>query len=153
MNRTYKKVFSHNPELLEELFKLRYEGWSYPRLARRFKIDHSSIIYQCQKAGILPKEKVKWERPLCKVCGRVVATFYNKYCSRKCMMKRNKIEIQTEIQAEIQPKGENNEKINKGVDYATYLEREYLKKSKVDTRLRTTPFSWSEKKEVQISRR
>jgi len=135
MRKPFKKVFFNNPELLEEMRMLRKEGWSYPRLARRYKVDHSSIIYQIQKAGILPKEKVKWERPLCKVCGAKVANFWNVYCSRECMAVRNKVKPQP---IEI-PQSNNKEKINEGKSYAEYLRIEATKRNKVDARLTFVP--------------
>lgn len=40
--------------MLEELFILRRRGISYPQLAKIFKCDHSSIVYQCKKAKVYP---------------------------------------------------------------------------------------------------
>lgn len=49
----YTKVFRDN-EKLKEMLSLRLSGWSYPRLAARYSVDHTSVIYQCQKH--IPKE-------------------------------------------------------------------------------------------------
>lgn len=63
--RTYTRVFT-DPNVLKEMLELRAGGRGYSSLARRYKVDHSSIMYQCNKYEIkkykLPdrlQEKIK----------------------------------------------------------------------------------------------
>ena len=50
MIKGQKRRFSQ--AMLEELFKLRQAGWSLHQLADKYKVDHSSVLYQCQKCQI-----------------------------------------------------------------------------------------------------
>src|SRR3990167_10071097 len=51
MKKGDKKLFL-DEEKLQEMFKLRKGGWSYNALAKKYRCDHTSIIYQCQKNGV-----------------------------------------------------------------------------------------------------
>lgn len=51
---------------IREMIKLRSEGWGYSALARRYKKDHSTIIYHCQRLNVkqnelLPEDLAKKE--------------------------------------------------------------------------------------------
>lgn len=60
------RVFYNNPDLLQEMLRLRVAGWSLRLLSERYNVDHSSIRFQCKKFHILvitpqpakPKSKV-----------------------------------------------------------------------------------------------
>ena len=52
-----KRDISYVPELL----KLRSLGWSFKRLGIKFKKDHTTVMYHCQRAGI-PAPKVSNRR-------------------------------------------------------------------------------------------
>lgn len=57
-------------EDVDEMIKLRLEGWSYPALAKKFNCDHASVCYWCYKRGLKrvqfrkPKETKKYS-PIC----------------------------------------------------------------------------------------
>ena len=51
---TYIKVFNDLDKLLEML-NLALDGVKYTDLGRKYDVDHSSIIYQCQKYGVSNK--------------------------------------------------------------------------------------------------
>jgi len=43
----------------DEMLKLRREGFSYSYLSKRFKVNHSTIIYHCRKEGIaIPRAEI-----------------------------------------------------------------------------------------------
>lgn len=45
-----KKVLTtKNKQLLEEMLQLRRDGWSYRKLAKKYGLDHTSIMYHCHK--------------------------------------------------------------------------------------------------------
>ena len=56
MKYTYRRVFT-DPNVLLEMLKLRAEGENFTYLAKKYNVDHSSIIYQCQKYEVSPKAK------------------------------------------------------------------------------------------------
>lgn len=49
--RKFKKVFA-DINKLQELLTLREKGWSYPKLADKFGVDHTSVMYHCVRHGI-----------------------------------------------------------------------------------------------------
>lgn len=54
-------------EIKEDMLNLRRKGYSYNYLSKLFKVDHSTIMYHCKKAGIqvptsiIYKDEVKVE--------------------------------------------------------------------------------------------
>lgn len=52
MRDTYTKVF-RDYNLLTEMLSLRAVGSSYMALGEKYGVDHSSIVYQCQKHGVI----------------------------------------------------------------------------------------------------
>ena len=52
----YKKVF-RDPDLLNEMLDLARLGKSWSELARRYRVDHTSIIWRCKTAGITLQDK------------------------------------------------------------------------------------------------
>ena len=58
MKYTYRRVFT-DPNVLLEMLKLRASGKSYVYLAKKYVVDHSSIIYQCEKYGVKRYESLK----------------------------------------------------------------------------------------------
>jgi hypothetical protein len=40
--------------MLSEMLELRRENWSLTKLAEKYKVDHTSILYQCRKYEIVP---------------------------------------------------------------------------------------------------
>lgn len=57
-DRAYTKVF-RDEDVLNQMFTLLDDGWTYSELARFFKVDHSSIIYQAQKRSGVGKTGYK----------------------------------------------------------------------------------------------
>ena len=70
MRENYTKVF-RNYDLLTEMLTLRALGSSFMALGEKYGVDHSSIVYQCQKHSVVammtqsimvmktePKEKI-----------------------------------------------------------------------------------------------
>ena len=57
-NRTYRKIFTGKPELLQEMLDLRRQGWSFPRLGKKYGIDHGSVFYQVKKHGVKVKPEL-----------------------------------------------------------------------------------------------
>src|SRR3990167_9657124 len=55
--RTYKKVFE-DKEKLKEMLKLRAMGYSSPALAKKYKVDHSSILRKCSQYKIKPGSQI-----------------------------------------------------------------------------------------------
>lgn len=53
-----KRIFTSEKKL-NQMLMLRGLGFSYPQLARKYEVDHSTIIHQCQKAGIALSKKKK----------------------------------------------------------------------------------------------
>lgn len=51
-NRNYIKVF-RDKERLKQMLELANKGWSYVALGKHFGCDHTSILYQCRKNGVL----------------------------------------------------------------------------------------------------
>jgi len=47
-NRKYSKIFN-DPKKLLEMLRLRRKGWNYPKLAKKYSVNHASIMYQCNK--------------------------------------------------------------------------------------------------------
>jgi hypothetical protein len=45
-------VFSE-PAVKAEMLSLRRAGYSYIQIARKYGVDHSTIVYHCKKAGLL----------------------------------------------------------------------------------------------------
>lgn len=56
MRTPYKKIFQDQSKVAE-LLKLRSEGYSMERLARYFRCDHTSIMYQLKKRLVETKIK------------------------------------------------------------------------------------------------
>lgn len=50
-----------NPKKKEEMLNLRIRGYSYERIAHKYKVDHTTIIYHCQVAGITLPLRVRNE--------------------------------------------------------------------------------------------
>ena len=46
-------------ENVAEMIALRKAGWSFPKIGRKFKCDHTTIIYWCNKNGIKIEKKTK----------------------------------------------------------------------------------------------
>lgn len=40
--------------ILNEMLDLREQGWSYIKLSYRYNCDYTTIIYWCQKLGVVP---------------------------------------------------------------------------------------------------
>lgn len=85
--RTYTKIFQ-NKDKLAELFKLRLEGMSIPKLAKKFDVDTSSIIYQLQKRLGVDKNSRKIQRIVdktkCPICTMLLTSAYHiKYPCKK----------------------------------------------------------------------
>ena len=53
MRRSYTKVFRDEDKLFEML-GLRQSGESLNFLARKYNVDHSSVLYQCKKYQVEP---------------------------------------------------------------------------------------------------
>lgn len=100
-NRTYKRVFD-DKEKLQKMLVLRDVGWSYNALAIRFNVDHSSIIYQCQKHKELFNQPDK-------------LTIYKKDALKEKYKYKDLL----------------NERICKGKNYAEYLKESLDKKLKI----------------------
>lgn len=43
-----------DPKVKEQMLNFRLEGYSYTDIARRYDVDHTTIMYHCRKAGIAP---------------------------------------------------------------------------------------------------
>lgn len=54
------RIFS-DPQKRANMLKLRIRGYSYVRLARKYNVDHTTIIYHCKEAGIALPVKIKNE--------------------------------------------------------------------------------------------
>lgn len=54
----YGHVFS-DPKIKKEMLSLRKQGLSFPEIAALYHVDHSTIVYHCQNAGISPDRKNK----------------------------------------------------------------------------------------------
>lgn len=48
-----------NPNVKREMLILRIKGYPYLVLARRYGVDHTTILYHCQYSGICLKENVR----------------------------------------------------------------------------------------------
>ena len=48
-----------NPRVKREMLILRIRGYSYVLLSRRYNVDHTTIVYHCNQAGICLKEDVR----------------------------------------------------------------------------------------------
>lgn len=55
----YKKVFHHDPQLLYEMLTLYQVGAGPSYLARRYRVDHKSILYQVHKFHITRFEELQ----------------------------------------------------------------------------------------------
>lgn len=58
MREHYTRVFTDS-KVLKEMLALRAKGRGYSSLARRYGVDHSSIMYQCHKYHIEKNEAPK----------------------------------------------------------------------------------------------
>lgn len=47
---------------IKQMVKLRILGWSYSALAKKFKKDHTTIIYHCQRLGVKTKQQLEQEQ-------------------------------------------------------------------------------------------
>ena len=59
MKIEYQRVFKDKNKL-KEMLELRQKGKSLPWLAKHYSCDHSSILWQCHKYGVVPGKPVKW---------------------------------------------------------------------------------------------
>lgn len=50
-----------DPKKIEEMLNLRMMGYSYVQIARRYDVDHSTIIYHCQKNRMSLRSETKKE--------------------------------------------------------------------------------------------
>jgi len=41
-----------NHKIQQEMFALRIKGWTYVALAKKYKLDRTTILYHCQKYDI-----------------------------------------------------------------------------------------------------
>lgn len=48
MRKGDKKIFN-TQETINDIISLREKGWTYPKIAKKYNCDHTSIIYQIQK--------------------------------------------------------------------------------------------------------
>lgn len=48
----YGHVFTDDPSKKEEMVQLRKAGYSLTDIARKYGVDHTTIIYHCRAAGI-----------------------------------------------------------------------------------------------------
>jgi len=123
-DRRYKRVFN-DEEKLKEMLKLRKQGWFYEELAEKYKVHHSSIIDQCQKAELPTfnhKQTEKRRQQLRRSEERIN------------LRKRRRIRIKAELKRKLisrLPKEKLSEydkitarRINKGQNYETYLKKE-----------------------------
>jgi len=121
-NRTFIKVFQRDKDKLMEMLYLRRNGWSAPRLAKRYGLqDHTSILHWCKKYGVKPKLDSELNP-------------FERVYTRK--------EIQTEIRLNVKQKEIPKNpyigfegKINQGRMYKDYLEdkkfNQLLKKGRI----------------------
>lgn len=59
------RIFKDNKKL-QEMLTLRKKGWSATRLANKYKVDHTTILYHCEKQAVTPvghKETIVFGRP------------------------------------------------------------------------------------------
>lgn len=47
---------------VQEMLRLRQEGWSYPRLGSKYGRDHTTIMYHCLREGLVGIHAQKKER-------------------------------------------------------------------------------------------
>jgi hypothetical protein len=79
MNKGGYRVFWHQPEKLQEMLYLReFKHWSYPKLAKKFNCDHTSIYFQCARHGLVkPRNPSLIQRIKNKIWGKREG-----YCSK-----------------------------------------------------------------------
>ena len=108
---------------------LRQKGYSFPFLAKKYQVDHSSIMHQCKKFSVEPRpinqEKNIDCSPIPRICIHCKKSFpvprinsAKVYCSKKCyndVYFGKKIKIVT---------NENEEKIYTK-NYKDYLKEKY----------------------------
>ena len=122
MKKGGHKIF-RDRQKLQEMFSLRQEGWSLLKLAVRYGVNHTSIIYWCKKYNCKPGQKVIREFSKCKVCGKPVNAIANKFCSQKCYSQFCASKNEEIINEKIV------EGINQGKSYMDYVREENLKKT------------------------
>jgi len=49
MRKHYRRIFQTNPEKLQEMLTLADKGCSCSYLARKYAVDHTTILYWCKK--------------------------------------------------------------------------------------------------------
>lgn len=49
-----------DPKVKAEMINLRKSGKTYKELATKYKVDHSSIVYHCQEAGLTLKNEQRF---------------------------------------------------------------------------------------------
>lgn len=54
-----KKIGRRNTFDVDEMLALRRVGWTFTRLAQAYEVDHSTIIYHCQKHKVEPETDVR----------------------------------------------------------------------------------------------
>lgn len=92
--------------ILEEMLCLRKQGWSYNRLGLKYDRDHTTIIYWCQKMGVVPKTEKR-------IIVQGFQTSLKKITTVDSIMVSPKLPL---------------EKINSGKSYREYLEEERKRK-------------------------
>lgn len=99
----YTKVF-RNYDLLTEMLSLRAEGSSFMALGDKYGVDHSSIVYQCQKHS-------------------VVVAMTNPIIVQRTMQKEKVVAIKPQPLIDgVWQVTESGEKVNVGRSYQEYLE-------------------------------
>lgn len=48
-----------DPDVKAEMLELRLKGYSYVELAKKYRVDHTTIIYHCQVAGLTVSRDVR----------------------------------------------------------------------------------------------
>lgn len=61
-----KKIGRRNTFDVDEMLALRRVGWTFTRLAQAYEVDHSTIIYHCQKHKVEPETdaRIGVDRPV-----------------------------------------------------------------------------------------
>lgn len=129
-------------EYLPKLFALRKKGYSFPALAKIFRKNHATLLYHCHREGIYPDgyrgEIIKkYISPtlekICPVCQKKFETkmLVKKYCSVDCKEKQYKNTIKLRPPKRYKDikvtfgLDERGEKTNLGLDYKSYLLRQF----------------------------
>jgi len=123
---TYRRVFT-DPNVLLEMLKLRAEGENFTYLAKKYNVDHSSIIYQCQKYEVSPKAKDPADKKILKNLKEEIEKNNTK------IVYKQKEEVVVVVRKKHKYEDLIFEKINKGKNYIEYLpKRRVPKKYRLD---------------------